>query len=837
MEAVADPNDADGPDPASPWAGDVPVPSRRRVEFSWSTPASGEPEWSSGPGGQPPHRDGGDGHQHDDDADPSRDTGRAGGGAAWQRRHRLGIGVAAVVAVVALVGVFSTVGNDSAQPATDEPTVTDFPLPSDGSPTTVAADTLDEIADPADEPEVEPAESGTTTEAAPSNGASDGSDGDTATGAPMGVWVDQVTATSSALRALSAEMTLVAVSADDVLREIHLPSGRVRAVQLPNRSGNAEMVVGTNSTLLVLDGDGLLVRAGDPVVEVTLDAPPPIVQARPSRDEYRLFTFGTFDGSVDVRVLPDGSTIHSEIVGGQTYIWRRQFSPAGTELINDAGGVYEIADDGSTDRVSDGELISASSHHLLFRECDELYRCVYVVEDFATGVRTVVEADLDPLPLLDTAAVQVAPDGTFLRYLDFVASTPREVLLDVVTGDRIVMATRDFATANRVWSADSSGVFRLAPTSGLQFVNRETGEVSVFAEEFGPIRSFGVRLDVPGVGVPDAPGLDTGLEIVGLGRDGEIHRIGIDAGPIVSAPVLPLASGAPAVLVPDADGVTIISLDNVPSVRFDDADGATSYLKSSRPGGSLIPATANTMWEPIPTTDDDQRVVLALVDALGQPLGPVIDVGDEGTVTAIGGDGLGAVIVKSDVGGIFALTADTVEQITDGEILAIGPGTAYVRECDDQLTCGVFRVDRVTGERQRIEIDELSGAGADEAAGGPLGQNVSPDGDVVLVRAAGYGTAWAMVETTTGARVPIPGVAAASPIVWTPDSRYALFLSGDVLRVYDRDASGLRSLDSLPDLKAFALVPPDVATPVAVGELRAASNTVGRVEGPAPFPF
>ena len=52
------------------------------------------------------------------------------------------------------------------------------------------------------------------------------------------------------------------------------------------------------------------------------------------------------------------------------------------------------------------------------------------------------------------------------------------------------------------------------------------------------------------------------------------------------------------------------------------------------------------------------------------------------------------------------------------------------------------------------------------------------------------------------------GAAVASPLVWSADSQWALYLSNDVLRLYDRASGSLRTLDNLPDLKAFGEVPP-----------------------------
>lgn len=138
------------------------------------------------------------------------------------------------------------------------------------------------------------------------------------------------------------------------------------------------------------------------------------------------------------------------------------------------------------------------------------------------------------------------------------------------------------------------------------------------------------------------------------------------------------------------------------------------------------------------------------------------------------------------------------------------------------------------GKRIHLQIPAFDGAGANDAAADPVGQTVSPDGQVVLIRANGFGTSWSIIDTAAGTSLPVPGVGVASPLAWTADSRYALYLSGDVLRLYDRAAEVLHTLDELPQLKAFAVVPEFGAVTDTDDETTAAQLLV---EGPARIPY
>ena len=199
---------------------------------------------------------------------------------------------------------------------------------------------------------------------------------------------------------------------------------------------------------------------------------------------------------------------------GPVLPWQNSYSPAGRVLVTDAGGVYEQQDDGSSERISDGVLISASSHHLLVRECDEAYVCDFVVIDGESGDRTMVPIGDALNPQLAGATIQVSPDGEFVRFLTLSSSGSTQMLVDLSSGNTVaVLNNGSYARSKSVWANGSEGVFRTPPTSsGLEFLDRVTGDVTSFASELGTLGEFGVRL---GRGLPDAvapKALTTGID-------------------------------------------------------------------------------------------------------------------------------------------------------------------------------------------------------------------------------------------------------------------------------------------------------------------------------------
>ncbi|NND73868.1 MAG: hypothetical protein HKN44_02575 [Ilumatobacter sp.] len=644
---------------------------------------------------------------------------------------------------------------------------------------------------------------------------------DGASGAPGDVlereWTSTTITIPIALQEMSQPTTIVAVNTSGEFFEIDVPSGIVDTIDLPTNAANTVLAAGATTTLLAAHSGtrsaiSYLLRVGEPPLELRLESERDDMTAIPARDEYvaTVYGYGAESFYGETRVLADGSTETTD--GGDGIApWQRRYAPNGDLVINDAGGVYRFDDEGSVTRVSDGDLLAISSNHYFVRECDEAYTCEFVLIEPATGERRTVEIGAAGELLLAGYLAEVSPDGRTLQFVQFGPRGGDLTLIDLDTGENSIVPTVG-AAGTLHWAADSSGLFRPGNAVGVEFVDRASGEVTTFAESFGTITSLAVRIGAvaPGAGVGPAP--TSGLSILGLGREGDVFQIDIDSGAVISTTAPPLASGAPAYVFADPQGATIASYDNVPSIRFDAATGTARLSGDKGPAGPLAAGPrSGTVWQVGTRERPTDPLTLDLVDSAGEDLGTSIDVGagaasiDIGTdATVLGGDGTGGVLIQSELGGTFVFGSDgSAVRITSGEVLAIGPTVAYVRECDEQFVCGVFRLDRATGERVLTEVPALDLAGGDEAAGGPFGQSVSPDGNVALVRVSGFAADWTMVDLAASTAVPVPGAAVASPLLWSADSQWALYLSGDILRLYDRASGTLRTLNNLPQLKAF----------------------------------
>jgi hypothetical protein len=307
----------------------------------------------------------------------------------------------------------------------------------------------------------------------------------------------------------------------------------------------------------------------------------------------------------------------------------------------------------------------------------------------------------------------------------------------------------------------------------------------------------------------------TGVSLIALTETGDVAQIDIDSGAVVTTNGPAMDSSAPVTIFPDAAGATFTSYDNVPSVRFSERERVAIEVEGPSPGGPVwLGPEPGTVWQ---TGSDPAVLALELVDAQGTVRDERIEFDAVGVNGIVGSDGRGGVVIDPGLGGVFVLRASTLpERITSGELLAINATVAYVRECDDVLQCGVFAVDRVSGTRALVDNTGFTRAGDIANRGVPSGQNVSPDGAIAFVRDGDDPTRCLMIDTTASrsAWTGVPCVDLASPVIWTPDSAYALWLDEGRIEVYDRSTRSVRTVNTVP-LSAIAAVPTG-ATPVEV---------------------
>ncbi len=798
-----------GPDesaaPVSPWSSEANAPDA--PPLTWDTP-------------EPTTDDVADDVARDDDA-PTVETGPS----------RTGWIAAAVVAVATMAGLVwlwpSNVDerDDAADAAADDPPVTTLgTLP---PPTTVVDAPTPEEGDDASS-ELEEDDAGSVTAGAA------GSDTVERPSVPDVRTIEL----PSELPAFAEPFELV-MTTQDGLATLSFPSGTLRTTPLDTPApgfGAEGLVVAPDASLVTFGDDALIVDRRGGTVELDLGTGQGVGSpiGWGSIDGETVFTMLRWDeyGTPQLVTLGPDGTVRSATTPAS---WPVSTAADGSLLVNDAGGTYRLAPDGTTSRVSDGSMIASGSGHVGVRRCDEQLTCSFSTLNLATGeVTEFAGQELQELQRFggfgDIGAV--SPDGTKV-----VVTRANDV--DGTIGDVIVHADGSSYvgglegaqawpwTSRPIWAPDSSGYFRTgtsvqSPTSSLRFAS-PTGEIVTIDGLPDVIGWGGLRVvdeELPAIetgslGIAPIPDIDVGL--VGLDRGAAVH---IDLGAGSMATWATPDVGA----VPDLFHVdtAVIGISSDGDVSFRSFAGAVMDSRTDpadTPGSPRYQGSDDRLvWRPDATGETYELVPMPFHDVAGRSAWQTIDVA---APSVYGTNGAGGLVYEQG-GDIFVSDASGPERLTSGELVAIGPTTALVHECDDAGQCGNVRVD-AAGER--TPVAGPPGAALPVEPRVAVDGSFSPDGDAMLVQLPanmvdGASTSeedkeWALVDWATLITLPAPPPDRGAAVHWTDDSRYAFYLSDDRIHLFDRDAARVAALDGAGDFDVITLVPLEFAPDTA----------------------
>ena len=569
-----------------------------------------------------------------------------------------------------------------------------------------------------------------------------------------------------------------------------------------------------NAPHLSATGNAMLLweRGSNSIVVVNRGEKPTLIETAGSiesvvaetDDEFLIQSFGVGEQH-ELRLDPVVRTALVDFGSGEADSARAH--PAGDLMVSAADGTYLVSRDGAA-RISGGYVVAVGRNHVLFRDCSGGSGCVFVIDDVVAGTQTeLTEIAADDFEL-GVSTYWLSPDGAAVAGIAFTDAGQVVRFRELPGGDTLdVPFDPNPLPPVLMWAPDSSGVYAVTEGS-VAFRSRTSGQVTeltALTELFAPaggvlelaVRPSSLPADDGGqfaLDPSDAPALD----LVGLTDDGDVLRLDLATGDHTTYEGLPLLSAGSRLLFADEAGVTVASVADVAGFRLDYGGEPRPTDGSAISGNVFDGPRTGTLWQspPIPFGAAD----FELIDLNGAPLGEQIHVDD---AFALGSDGAGGLIVVA-VGGNYVATPEGATRLTTGELLATGPTTVYARECDEFLTCGVVRIDRASGERAPVDDPTLAGAPLYQEILRLSGRTVSPDGDVVFVQVSPNALGWAIIDLAAGVTVDVPGPRDASSVVWSDDSRFAVYLSGGRLRVYDRAAGSIAALHGVPDLRAFA---------------------------------
>lgn len=241
-------------------------------------------------------------------------------------------------------------------------------------------------------------------------------------------------------------------------------------------------------------------------------------------------------------------------------------------------------------------------------------------------------------------------------------------------------------------------------------------------------------------------------------------------------------------------------------VRAGQVATAPAYpLATSSPFGAF-PGPGGNVWLVQADGGPLDSVDLVTVDGLAS--GTHIPL--NGLVPAAGDDD-GAVLAQG-LGGVYRLSTGGVQRITNGELVAFGPRTDVVDECDDQHRCVTSVIDRASGVRRALGPTTVTPAGPT-----PYG-TTSPDG-AWAIRPVRDGDAarLMLIDLSNGQSTTIDDYGTSSsadyfwlaPVAaWSSDSRFVVYVDREHhLAVYDRVEQRTSALHpALPSVDRVAFV-------------------------------
>jgi hypothetical protein len=322
-----------------------------------------------------------------------------------------------------------------------------------------------------------------------------------------------------------------------------------------------------------------------------------------------------------------------------------------------------------------------------------------------------------------------------------------------------------------------------------------------------PTTTTGPPLVIRGLGGPLLP-TPSGLELVGLTSEGDLVDIEFDIGQMTTTD-LPRSSsvGAPATILVSGQWTYVERWDS--SLAFLVTRGQPA--DEGVPAGELFGQPSfrgpdpDTFW--VMRIDQSGGIGgLYLVGPDGEPLGRSIDLRGWWPIQS---DLAGGVVVQAG-GGAYVVSESGARRVADGEIAGVGLNHFLVRACDEALACGLFVIDRQSGERRQVPEILVDGLAQYYVRNGTESASVAPDGTAaILFGLDGGGSGAALVATDTGQYRELTALDDGTfSVAWSDDSRYVAYTENRTLKVYDRQTDGTIEFgDVVPDIVSFASRP------------------------------
>jgi hypothetical protein len=278
--------------------------------------------------------------------------------------------------------------------------------------------------------------------------------------------------------------------------------------------------------------------------------------------------------------------------------------------------------------------------------------------------------------------------------------------------------------------------------------------------------------------------------------DTEVDRIQPRLARVTRTAVPPLGSTGPVSFLVAADRALIRPLDLVPGIEVPDGRPARAMAQALSQNGPVFPGPdPEHVWVP-----SGNALVLRPLD--GGPDTARISLPADVPPLLVVGDGAGYLLIPG-ASGVYEARPHGLRRFSTGALLAVGPRSWMVAECNDRHRCRSELIDRATGARRDV---------GPPLSVGPIPGEISPDGETAaLYRIEDGGHVdLDLLDIASGeihqADLELEQTVMPGMIAWAPDGRLFAIAAGGAIRVIDRDSGRVGPIGPpLPPVRQLAI--------------------------------
>jgi len=289
----------------------------------------------------------------------------------------------------------------------------------------------------------------------------------------------------------------------------------------------------------------------------------------------------------------------------------------------------------------------------------------------------------------------------------------------------------------------------------------------------------------------------TGVELFARTAD-SVLRLQLAAGRTTRTTGIDLGTTGPVFFVVGPHEAVVKPLEAAPGYLFRDGQPVRPLQGLLTNDGQALPGPGpGQVWV---WNGGQNPTKMVLVDFAGRPVGVTISADGQPTP-----DGAGYLMTYL-AGGVYDARPGSLQRITSGALLAVGPTRWLTEECDDQHHCTLDVIDRGTGGHRVL--------GPTSDRNDPTGV-ISPDGSTAALLRGDNQSQTAVLhlfDLKSGTDHPTRIVMSrdeaydGAPAVWTPDSRWLLVVdvTGRIIAI-DRAGHTRELTDGDPQVAQIAL--------------------------------